>query len=657
MRIGLFTDTYEPDINGVVISIKTLKNALEKLGHTVYIVTNQPSITQTSYDNNILRLPGVELKFLYGYVMSSPLHMQAMDFIEEMDLDVIHVHSEFGVGLFARYVSNTLSIPLISTYHTTYEDYTHYVNILGSKIMDQFSKKAVAKMSRSLSKSSQIIIAPSEKTKLMLMGYDIKKEIVVIPTGLDLERFRNIDEEKLLDIKSQYVKEGIFHFVYIGRLAKEKGIDVVLEGFDALLKTKTKARLLIVGAGPSMDDLQADVKKRGLSKDVEFIGAVPSDDVPYYYHIADAFTSASLTETQGLTFIEALACGKPVFARPDEPLEGIIIDQETGFLFETCDEFVVKAQEYIENQEELEPVFRQNALNKAGSFSSEAFGLAVLDVYQKALDVFYGRYEITEIEDLGDEVSITLDSKGNEEIMYVDPILFEKRELEVGQEMSRHEIDEIQADQNIYEGYQLALKRISMKDFTSFEMSEYLSKKTELSPDQIKVVIQLLEKRRFIDDERYLYDRVDYLRDQNRGNHWILEDMIKRGYEEEEVLSILENEDYDNYIERGVRRAENFMQAQTSGSIRQREDRLKQHLVRQGYGFDDVGQILNNLTDDYGKELELESLRDLMIKAQSRFERRYEGKEVKNRVIRHALSKGYDYDMVLEIMKEFENEN
>ncbi|NMB18514.1 MAG: glycosyltransferase family 4 protein, partial [Erysipelothrix sp.] len=98
MRIGLFTDTYIPDINGVVTSIVTLQKALEEMGHEVYVITNHPSPTKTFVEDNIIYLPGIELKFLYGYTMSSPLHLQALNVIETLNLDIVHIHTEFGVG-------------------------------------------------------------------------------------------------------------------------------------------------------------------------------------------------------------------------------------------------------------------------------------------------------------------------------------------------------------------------------------------------------------------------------------------------------------------------------------------------------------------------------------------------------------------------------
>ena len=114
MRIGLFTDTYTPDINGVVSSIVTLQKELEKNGHDVFVITNHRSLL-AKREGNILRLPGMELKWLYGYKLSTPYHFSARDEIRDMHLDVIHVHTEFGVGMFGRIVAKTLNIPVVST--------------------------------------------------------------------------------------------------------------------------------------------------------------------------------------------------------------------------------------------------------------------------------------------------------------------------------------------------------------------------------------------------------------------------------------------------------------------------------------------------------------------------------------------------------------
>lgn len=659
MRIGLFTDTYTPDINGVVTSIVTLKTALEAEGHTVFVITNHPSLVSSSYEDGVLRLPGVEIKFLYGYVVSSPIHIQAVSIIEEMELDLIHAHSEFGIGMFARFVTKRLHIPLVTTYHTTYEDYTHYVNLLGLKSIDQLSKKAVARISRMFTKSSQIIIAPSEKTKKMLLGYNIKKEISVIPTGLDLSRFDIRDENRLNEIRARYSVGEHPLFVYIGRLAKEKSIDVVIKAFSQLIQSGMKAQLLIVGGGPSHDELEDYAKELGVLEFISFVGPVDAKEVINYYHIADAFISASLTETQGLTYIEALACGLCVFARPDKPLEGIIIDDETGYLFEDDEEFVRKATAFINASEEKKLEIKNNALEKASSFDSHSYAMAIEEVYQSAIDGYHGRFEVIAIYEIAeDEYDVSLKSKeGIFEHIIVDEYLIEKESLEVGVELSRNQMSEIEDDQQIHDAYQRALSRIGIKDYSSFEMAEYLRTKTDLSEEQIELVIERLVKRYFIDDERYFLDRIDYHRSQNRGNAKILEDLRKRGFDSDKINDYLEVEDHEDYVERAKNRADKFMSVLKDGSTRQRELKLKQHLMRQGFDLDVISEVVRDYNDAYNEEDELNSLRDIMNKSTLRYQKRYTEREVKNRVVKNALSRGYDYDMIVKVLEEYENEN
>lgn len=659
MRIGLFTDTYTPDINGVVTSIVTLKDALEKQGHTVFVITNQPSILNTSYEDQVLRLPGVELKFLYGYVLSSPIHISALAAIKEMDLDVIHVHSEFGVGIFARMVAKNLHIPMVCTYHTTYEDYTHYVNLLGLKSVDQLSKRAVAKMSRFFTKNMQVIVAPSEKTQKMLLGYAIQKEIAVIPSGLDLSRFETRNEAEIQAIRERYGLEGVTSYLYVGRLAKEKSIDVVIEGFAELLNHDKNVKLLIVGGGPSDEELKQLAQKLGIEDYVVFVGPIPSTQVFNYYHSVDIFTSASLTETQGLTYIEALACGLCVFARPDKPLEGIIVDDETGYLFTDSGEFATKSLAYINASETEKARLKQNAINKAQTFDSKHFATSMLEVYEKANDIYHGRYKVVDI-NTSDEgsVSVTLSSKGNQEVLVLDEFLISRKEIQVGDEMSRPEINEIEDDQQIYRAFQLALTRISKKDYTSFEIREYLRSKMQLRPEQIDVVVDLLVKRRFLDDERYFKERIDYSRSQLKGNEKIAEELIDKGFASDKVYEALENEAREVYIERGVSRANKVLSTIKEGSKRAREDKVAHHLARQGYEYPIIKDIVQKIEDPVTETLEMEGLRKVLAKAKDRYLRKSKSaKEVKNKVVKYALSKGYDYDKIKEIVEEMEHED
>ena len=229
MRIGLFSDTFPPDLNGVANSTYLLSEQLKKHGHDVFVVCTRKGTGWAKWneDHTVLRLAGVTIKYLYGYAVTSPFHVNALNEVRELNLDVIHVQTEFGVGIFARFCAKQLNIPLVSTYHTSYEDYTHYINLLKSDRFDAQMKKAVAWFSKYMSDSSAAVIAPSEKTKKLLECYHVTSEIHVVPTGLDLELFAPEREDPG---RTREIREA-FGFgsdertaIYLGRIAEEKAV-------------------------------------------------------------------------------------------------------------------------------------------------------------------------------------------------------------------------------------------------------------------------------------------------------------------------------------------------------------------------------------------------------------------------------------------------
>jgi 1,2-diacylglycerol 3-alpha-glucosyltransferase len=128
MRIGLFTDTYPPFVNGVSTSVLMLKEALEKKGHEVFVVTVNSEKVSYKYENDgkLIRIPGI-LVGLYDYRLSGIYPIKAIKRIKKWKLDVVHSHTEFGVGTFARIIAKQLNIPIVHTYHTMYEDYVYHV--------------------------------------------------------------------------------------------------------------------------------------------------------------------------------------------------------------------------------------------------------------------------------------------------------------------------------------------------------------------------------------------------------------------------------------------------------------------------------------------------------------------------------------------------
>ena len=284
MRIGLFSDAYLPDINGVVSSIATLKAALEKLGHTVFVVSNHNGIN-VKYDaeNHILRLPGLEVKKFYGYKMSNPIQLRGEEYIRKMDLDVIHVHTEMGIGLFARQMAKKYNIPLVYTYHTLYEDYLHYVNPKDFQTVDQAGRRVVRYLSKLAGNGPMAVIAPSNKTKKALQSYGVKTPIYIVPTGIDLSDFlkKNLDAEKIQAVRQSLGLSDEAHtVVFVGRIAKEKCIEMPIE---ALSKVKDdNLHLIIVGGGTDLKFYQNEAKELGIEERVHFVGKIPREEIDYY---------------------------------------------------------------------------------------------------------------------------------------------------------------------------------------------------------------------------------------------------------------------------------------------------------------------------------------------------------------------------------------
>ena len=161
----------------------------------------------------------------------------------------------------------------------------------------------------------------------MLLGYGIKNDINVIPTGLELNRFEksSLDLMKLETVKKECgISEDTFNLIFLGRVAPEKSIDLVISSLPKVIEQNPKIRLIVVGGGPGLDDLKDLADSLDLNDYIYFAGPKDAKEVPYYYHACDAFVSASISETQGLTYIEAMAASLPVLARYDKNLEGII---------------------------------------------------------------------------------------------------------------------------------------------------------------------------------------------------------------------------------------------------------------------------------------------------------------------------------------------
>lgn len=388
MRIGIFTDTYPPFINGVSTSIQMLENALRKKGHKVFIVTVNPDDRTFKLENKdrVLRIPGIPIG-IYDYRLTTIYPIKAVNIIKEWDLDVIHTQTEFGIGTFARVIGKQLDIPVVHTYHTMYEDYVHYIT---KGYFDGASKKIVEYLTKFYcDKTIEELIVPTKKTyDLFKEKYKYDRNVHIIPTGIEISRFykEKINTEKLENLRNKLkIKKDDIVTLFIGRIAEEKSVDFLINNHVYLIKKNKNCKLLIVGDGPDLEKYKKLAIKNKIENNVIFTGKVKWEETPLYYNLADIFVTASHTETQGLTVIEAMAASVPVIALDDESFRNTVIDGLTGYLFKNKREYLNRMNELINSKEKRIKMGNQSRINSE-QYSSKYFAERVLDVYKMALN-------------------------------------------------------------------------------------------------------------------------------------------------------------------------------------------------------------------------------------------------------------------------------
>lgn len=387
MRIGIFSEAWEPYISGLVTSEVMLKNALEKLGHEVYVVTANLESFTYEYDEKkrVYKIPGIPTG-IYDSRLTGIYPIKAIQKIKSWDLDVIHSQSEFAIGTFARIFAKQYDIPIVHTYHTMYEDYIHYIT---KGYFDGPSKKIVEYLTKFYCDTTiDELIVPTRKTyDLFKEKYKYERNVHIIPTGIEIDRFYK-EKIALNKINNKKTELGITNddlvILFVGRVASEKSIDFLINNHSDLLKKNKNAKLLIVGDGPDLEEYKKLAKKQKIENRVIFTGKVPWEDIPIYYALSDIFVTASHTETQGLTVVEAMAASIPVVALDDESFRNTVVDGLTGYLFKNKKEYVNKMVELINDQQKRINMGKQGRINSE-AYSSKYFAERVLHVYKTAL--------------------------------------------------------------------------------------------------------------------------------------------------------------------------------------------------------------------------------------------------------------------------------
>lgn len=390
MNIGLFTDTYFPQLSGVATSIKTLKDALEEQGHNVFIfTTTDPHIKKGTIEPNVFRFSSIPFVSFTDRRIAFRGFFEATKVAKEVKLDIVHTQTEFALGTIGKYVAHQLKIPAIHTYHTMYEDYLHYV--LNGHLLRPYHVK---QFTRGYLKNMDGVIAPSERVEALLERYGVKIPIRVIPTGVDIKSMNEADNR---DIRAELdIDKDAPVILTLSRIEAEKKIDHILDVMPDIIEEFPKVKLVIAGDGPDVKMLKEHVERLTLEDYVIFTGAIAHEDVGNYYKMADLFVSASDTETQGLTYIEALAAGTQCVVYDTDYTEHVFDDEMYGKIFTTKKEMLADILWYLRQGKIKIP--QDKLENKMDQVSAKHFGLEVYDFYQDVIN----KYQIEHEEELND---------------------------------------------------------------------------------------------------------------------------------------------------------------------------------------------------------------------------------------------------------------
>ena len=382
MKILITTDAYSAIINGVTTSIKNLRKELINMGHEVKILTlSNNKYSYTDFDDNVIYLGSYDISRIYPDARVSKSYSNtSIQSILEWKPDIIHSQSEFTTFYISKKISKKLNIPLVHTYHTLYEEYTHYFSP-----SERVGKIIARRFTKFISKKSACMIVPTSKTEAVLHRYGIRDNLYIVPTGLSMEKFKNkysVEELNILkeDLNVPTDKKIL---ISVGRVGKEKNIEELIEYINK--SNLENIHFVIVGDGPNRENLENMIDEYNMRNIVTFTGLIPNDQLNIYYQMADVFLSASTSETQGLTYVEALANNIPIICRNDTCLEETVVNDFNGYRYNSYEEFYEKLNLVLKDDTLYEKLSINSKLLAEEKFSSKTFASRILDIYRNYL--------------------------------------------------------------------------------------------------------------------------------------------------------------------------------------------------------------------------------------------------------------------------------
>lgn len=382
MKVLITTDLYTVDTNGVVTSTKNLVRELKNQGHEVRVLTlSEDKQAHKMEEEGIYFVPSKSFAVYPGVRRPTSFRHAYVKEQIAWKPDVIHSQCEYFSYEFAKYLSKKTKAPIVHTYHTLYEQYAHYVipfKSISGWVVKTFSRKRL--------KKARVVIAPTYKVEQVLRGYRMKNDIRVIPSGIKLDQHtvRFSSEEKAAKKAELCIPADRKVLINLGRLGDEKNVDELIRFFATALKVRQDIHFLIVGGGPAKESLEKLAEELGIADHVLFTGMVKPAEVQLYYQLGDLFLSASTSETQGLTYIEAAANGLPLLCRKDLCLVGVLEEGVNGYDYTDEESFLRGLDAALKDPDWCVAAGKKSEAI-AASFGTVEFGKRIADVYESVL--------------------------------------------------------------------------------------------------------------------------------------------------------------------------------------------------------------------------------------------------------------------------------
>ena len=379
MRVGIFSESYPPLINGVSTSVQTLIAHLEHAGHEVFVFTSHYPRFQDDR-KGVFRYPSFNALVEPDYVLPIPFSPRITRAISALKLDIVHSQSPFLLGLVARRVARSLNVPHVATNHTLYTEYAHYLPLLPVSA----TRRLLVSWMRGFYDTCDRVLAPSEMTKQRLIdGYGVQTPVTVIPTAIPappyvLARPAETKQEFGLPPDARIL-------LYVGRLAPEKNLDLLLRSFALVTAQTNDTYLILAGSGKSRGALENRARSLGIHRRTRFAGFLGRTKLDPLYQAAEVFVFPSKTETQGLAVGEALAAGLPCVVVNAGGAPESIRDSIDGFLVEDdAAQMTARTLELL-----ADPALRRNmaveAKRGAAARTPESIGGRMVAVYEELI--------------------------------------------------------------------------------------------------------------------------------------------------------------------------------------------------------------------------------------------------------------------------------